>query len=225
MAEPKRKAPTRRKPASGRSAAPKRSSGKRSASSTPGSVSETLRSLIEQLREPRIAAALGVVLAAAIILLLVLGGDDDGGSESSEARGPEAVSVDELQDLPDSVDHTVYWAGERPDVQYELTVDGDGNIFIRYLEPDVAIGARDVAAFTVGTYPVPDAEGALQNVARQPGAIRARTPDGAQVLTNESNPQSVYIAYPGSDYQIEVYDPDAPAALKAATSGKIEPLE
>jgi len=165
------------------------------------------------------------VLAAAIILILLSGGDDDGGSETSETRGPEAVSADELRELPDSVDHTVYWAGERPNTQYELTVNEDGNVFIRYLDPDVAIGATDVAAFTVGTYPVPDAYGALQSVANNEGAINARTPDGAQVLTNEGNPQSVYVAYQGSDYQIEVYDPDGAKALKAATSGKIEPLE
>ncbi len=182
--------------------------------------------MIERIRQPRVAAAIGIVLAVVIIGILVLGGgDDDGGSESDGSRGPEEVSVEELQELADSVDHPVYWAGERPDTTYELTVNPDGNIFLRYLGPDVEIGSRETPAFTVGTYSVPDAYGALQGVSKQPGAVKARTPDGGLVLTNEGNPQSVYIAYPGTDYQIEVYDPDAATALEAASSGQIEPIE
>lgn len=214
MAEPKRKTPARRTSSTARSTASERSA----SSATEG--------LVKRLREPRIAAGIGVVLAAVIIAILVLSGDDDGSSDTDgEARGPEAASVEDLQELPGSVGHPVYWAGERPDTQYELTVNEDGNIFIRYLEPDVEIGSRDVPAFTVGTYSVPDSYGALQGVGKQPGAVKARTPDGALVLTNEGNPQSVYIAYPGTDYQIEVYDPDAATALEAATSGQIEPIE
>ena len=119
------------------------------------------------------------------------------------------MSVDELQQLPGEVDHAVYWAGERPDTKYELKVDEGGNVFIRYLGSDMEVGSDEGAAFTVGTYPFSDAYGALQELAKKPGAINAATRDGAQVVTNEGNPTSVYIAYPGSDYQIEVYDPDA----------------
>lgn len=165
------------------------------------------------------------MLAAAIIAFLLLGGGDEGGSGSDGLRGPEAVSVEELGEVPGSVDHPVYWAGERPDTQYELTVDEEGSVFVRYLDPDVEIGSTEVASFTVATYPVPDAYGALQRVAKRPGAIKAKTPDGGFVLTNETNSQSVYIAYPGSDYQIEVYDPDGAAALQAATSGQIKLIE
>jgi hypothetical protein len=185
-----------------------------------------VRSLVERIREPRIAAVIGVVVAAVIILILVIGGGDDNGGSSStaEARGPEVVTVDDLQDLPNSVGHPVYWAGDRAGIRYELTVQADGNIFLRYLAPDEQVGA-DVPTFTVGTYPVPDAHAALESVANRPGALRSNTPDGALVVTNKANPQSVYIAYPGSDYQIEVYDPDAATALQTATSGEITPIE
>lgn len=186
------------------------------------------KGLSERLREPRVAATIGVVLAAGIIAFLVLSGGDDGGgsgSGSEPARGPEAVSVAELQELSDSVGHPVYWAGERPGTQYELTVSEEGNIVIRYLEPDAEIGSPDVAAFTVATYPFPDAYAALTAVAENPGAIKAKTPDGALVVTNESNPESVYVAYPGSDQQIEVFDPDPLVALETATTGQIEPIQ
>jgi hypothetical protein len=180
---------------------------------------------VERIREPRIAAVIGIAVAVVIVLILVIGGGDDNGGSSNTAgaRGPEAVTVDDLQNLPDEVGHPVYWGGERPDTQYELTVEGNGNIFIRYLPPDAGIGA-DTTVFTVGTYPVPDAHGALEAVAKNPGALQSKTPDGALVVTNRGNPQSVYVAYPGSDYQIEVYDPDAATALRTATSGQIKPL-
>ena len=171
------------------------------------------------------AAAIGLVLAAAIIAFLVLGGDDDDGSDSDGTRGPEAVSLEELQELPGSVDHPVYWAGERDDTQYELTVDADGNIFIRYLEPDVEVGSREVASLTVGTYPAQNAYGVLQKSAKQKGALRGETPDGGLVVSNQASANSVYVAYPGSDLQIEVYDPNPQVAFETATSGDVEPIE
>lgn len=183
--------------------------------------------LSERLRQPRIAAAIGIALAIIIILVLVLaGGDDEGGSDEPAASGEaEAASVEDLQELADSVEHPVYWAGEQEGKQYELTVSEEGNIFVRYLDADVEIGSRDVASLTIGTYPVPDAFGALQKNAKQPGALRGKTPDGGLVVSNEASANSVYIAYPGTDIQIEVYDPNPKLAFETATSGEIEPIE
>ena len=179
---------------------------------------------MERLREPRVAAVVGLVLAGVIIALLLSGGGDDGEPESSAARGPEEVSVDELQQLPGEVDHAVYWAGERPDTKYELKVDEGETL---HPLPRVRHGGRlgRGCGLHGRTYPFSDAYGALKELAKKPGAINAATRDGAQVVTNEGNPTSVYIAYPGSDYQIEVYDPDAATALRIATSGQIKLIE
>ena len=160
-----------------------------------------------------------------IIAVLVLGGGDDGGSQPAASGEPEQASVADLQDLADSVGHPVYWVGEKEGKRYELTVSDEGNVFIRYLDPGTEIGSRDVASTTIGTYPVPNAYAAVRKIADQPGAISSRTPDGGLVAAAGPKATSVYIAYPGSDIQIEVYDPDPAVALEIATSGAVEPIE
>ena len=59
----------------------------------------------------------------------------------------------------------------------------------------------------MGTYPVQDAVAALQHEADKPGAKTDSAPGGGFVLTSSDAPQSVYLAFPNSNYQIEVYDP------------------
>jgi hypothetical protein len=178
-----------------------------------------------RLREPRNAAIVGVLLAALVVVLfLVLKDDDNGNSEPASTNGPEAVSVQGLRDLASSVDHPVYWAGARPGKEYELTITDQGNIFVRYLDADVPIGSRNVASLTIGTYPVADAYAATKAVAKDAGAKTGKTPDGGLVVTNTNKPQSVYIAFPGSDHQIEVYDPNPKTAFSLAESGAVVPI-
>jgi hypothetical protein len=187
------------------------------------------KKLSERLREPKVAAGVGIGLAVLIILLLVLtgGGDDGSESESSDTptREPREVSAQELEDVAASVDHPVYWVGEQEGKKLELTESPEGNIFVRYLDPDVEIGSREVGALTIGTYPVPDAFGVVQETAKQKGALRGETPDGGIVVSNQSAPNSVYLAYPGTDVQIEVYDPNPQVAFETATSGDVEPVQ
>jgi hypothetical protein len=176
-----------------------------------------------RLRESRSALVLVVLLAAvAVVAFLVLGNDDNGSSEPEPTGGPEGISQQGLTDLAESVDHSVYWAGPRPNTRYELTIADDGNIFIRYLAPDTPVGSEEVASLTVGTYPAAGAN--LQAAAERPGARTGETPDGALVVTNSDSPTSVYVGYPDTDHQVEVYDPDPQTAFSLATSGAIVPI-
>jgi hypothetical protein len=175
-----------------------------------------------RLRESRTALPLALLLVAvAVVAYLALKGDD-GSSEAAATNGPEGISQQGLVDLANSVDHPVYWAGPRSGSRYELTIASNGNIFVRYLAPNTPVGSREVASLTVGTYP---AEGAnLQKAAERPGARTGQTPDGALVVTNSSNPTSVYVGYPDDDHQVEVFDPDPQEAFSLATSGAIVPI-
>ena len=180
---------------------------------------------MDRLREPRNAAIVGLLIAAIVVVLfVVLKNNDDGNSEPAATNGAEGVSVSQLRSVASSVDHPVYWAGARPGKRYELTITDQGNIFVRYLDPDTPVGSRSVASLTIGTYPVADAYAATKNVADQPGSKTGETPDGGFVVTNSNNPNSVYIAYPGSDHQIEVYDPDPKTAFSLAESGAVVPI-
>jgi hypothetical protein len=177
-----------------------------------------------RLREPRNAAIVGLLLAVAIVAIFLLTKGDDSDSGPKSTGGAEATSVQNLRELASSVDHPVYWVGERPGQKYELTITDNGNIFVRYLDQDTPIGSTNVASLTIGTYPVTNAYAALQEVAKKPGAKTGKTPDGGFVVTNDSNPQSVYVAYPGADTQIEVFDPDPKTAFSLATSGAVIPI-
>lgn len=176
-----------------------------------------------RLRESRTALVLVVLLAAvAVVAFLVLGNDDNGSSEPASTNGAEGISQQGLTDLANSVDHPVYWAGPRSGSSYELTIADDGNIFIRYLAPDTPVGSREVASLTIGTYPAAGAN--LEKAAEKPGAKTGQTPDGALVVTNSSNPTSVYIGAPDADHQVEVYDPNPKEAFSLATSGAVVPI-
>jgi hypothetical protein len=177
-----------------------------------------------RLREPRNAAIVGLLLAAAIVAIFLLTKGDDDSNNPESTGGAEQTNVDNLRQLASSVDHPVYWVGERPGQKYELTITDNGNIFVRYLDENTPVGSRNVASLTIGTYPVPDAYAALQDVASKPGAKTGKTPDGGFVVTNDSNRSSVYIAYPGADSQIEVFDPNPKTAFSLATSGAVIPI-
>ncbi len=177
-----------------------------------------------RLREPRNAAIVGVLLAAAIVAVFLLVNNDNGSSQPKPTNGAEAASLQTLRSVASSTDHPVYWAGPRPGKRYELTVTDQGNIFIRYLDASTPVGSRQVASLTIGTYPVKNAYGATKSVATHAGARTGSTPDGGFVVTNSANPNSVYIAYPNTDQQIEVYDPDAKTAFALATSGAVVPV-
>jgi hypothetical protein len=47
---------------------------------------------------------------------------------------------------------------------------------------------------------------------------------GAVVWVNPDRPQSVYLAEPGSEYQVEVYDPLPRRALSVALSAELQPV-
>jgi hypothetical protein len=49
-------------------------------------------------------------------------------------------------------------------------------------------------------------------------------PGGGLALVHEGYRKSVHLAYPGVDYQVEVYDPSPRVARRVAVSGKVRPV-
>jgi hypothetical protein len=171
---------------------------------------------------------LAVAVGAIVIASLAGCGDSDNGSggprpERLAPQKPVAVNIERLRALEESVGHPLYWAGQRPG-RYELTVDVNGNVFIRYLAEAVQVGSRRTRALTVATYPYAGAYRTLHAASRQPGAAFARAPDGGLIVARNRSPDTVHIAYPHTDVQIEVYDPHAGRALELATAGAITPI-
>ncbi|MHB8060641.1 MAG: hypothetical protein ACYDHO_07410 [Gaiellaceae bacterium] len=132
------------------------------------------------------------------------------------------LTLDELKQKVASVGTTVYWIGSQPDVTYELTRNPNGNVYLRYLPKGVAVGASG-AYPTVGTYPVAKAFATTKAAGGQTGAVRV-TLAGAEAFYTRAKPTSVYVAFEGSDYQIEVYNPNAADALSAVKNGLLKPV-
>jgi hypothetical protein len=147
----------------------------------------------------RAGAVIALAVAAGLILWLSLRKDD---SESA----PKAVSAAELQSLATSVGHPVFWIGELEGNTLELTKASNGAIVVRYLPPGVSVGAQG-EYWTVATYPFRDTYAAIQKIAKQRDITSIKLAHGGLAEYANSNPNDVHAAYPGIDYQAEVFAP------------------
>src|SRR5205085_10667451 len=99
----------------------------------------------------------------------------------------------------------------------------NGRIFIRYLPKGVKVGATK-AYLIVATCPVADAYKAVRTAAKESGAVTFRIPHGGLAVYNQSAATNVYFAYPGSKYQVEVFDPNPTRARQLVQTGAIRPI-
>lgn len=166
--------------------------------------------------------ALALVGLAAVLLVawLVSGDDDSSSGDSGEAR---IVSAEELEDAVADEAEPVYWAGEQEGAELELSQPEDGLTYVRYLTEGADAGDPRGEFLTVGTYVLPDAVEVLRRQGEEPGGVVAKAPGNAVVYFSQENPKSVYLAYPGVDVQIEVFDPSFTRALQLVNSGQIVP--
>ena len=185
----------------------------------------------------RIGAVVALALAIAFVVWLVVRGNDNSSTTSkttTPARSKttpkkaretiRAATPQSLRALARASGHPVYWAGPQPKVKYELTQVTDGRIYIRYLPKGVKLGDRRAAYLIVATYPVPNAYKAVRTAAKESGAVTFRTKRGGLAVYNQSAATNVYLAYPGSKYQIEVFDPNPSRARQLVRSGTVRPI-
>jgi hypothetical protein len=175
-------------------------------------------------RSPRVRVGAVVVVAVIGGLLAWLLTSGTSSSPSTKAVAAHAASVQELARLTGSVKHPVYWAGPRPGFTYELTQLKDGRIYIRYLPTGVAVASSRPSYLTVGTYPVKNAVTAVRAIAKREKTTTFTLSRGGVAVQDVVHPTSVYFAYPGSDYQVEVFDPSSARARQLVISGQISAL-
>ena len=172
----------------------------------------------------RIGAVVAVALLAAFVVWLLVRGNGSSPPKTAPLRaGAVPVSPAVLGALARSSRSPLYWAGRRPSVTYELTRTADGRVFIRYLPHGVAVGAVQ-PYLTVGTYPVANAFAITNTLARRSGAVRVSVPGGGVGFYDASSPTNVYVAFPNTNVQVEVYDPVAADARRLVASGQIAPV-
>ena len=134
------------------------------------------------------------------------------------------VSPDDLRSLSAKVGHPIYWLGEESGHIYELTQLKDGRIFIRYLPHGVPIGSPKAVYTIVGTYPVSNAYKVLKKLSTKPGELSFTAPHHGLAVFSSSRPTNVYLAYPGSNLQIEVFDPSQQRARNLILTGHVVPV-
>jgi hypothetical protein len=180
----------------------------------------------------RVAVVAAVAVAAGVVIWLVVRGNSSTSSPAAETvRPPRQVSIAGstrvsergLRRLAAVLGTPVYWAGRERGVTYELTEAPDGRTYLRYLPKGVAAGTRK-PYLTVGTYPVADALAVTRAAARKQGVVRLAPGAGGVAFYAKSRPTNVYVAFPGSDYQIEVYGPVAAPMHELVAAGRIRPV-
>jgi hypothetical protein len=145
-------------------------------------------------------------------------GGPKGGSATSTAQ-PKAASLADLKSLAGSLRHPLYWAGPKKGYTYELNRNPNGTVFIRYLPPGVKVGASQ-QYLSVATYPFPGALAAIQRTAKEKGQTTITLAGGGLAVFNPKTPTNVHLAYPGLNYQVEVFDP-AGKARQLVASGRV----
>jgi hypothetical protein len=172
-------------------------------------------------RGVRLGAVVAVLIGIALLAWLVLGGDEDDGGQANE---PQAVSVEGLQEEAGSGQIPVFWAGPQAGTTYELTEASDGSVYVRYLPEDAEVGDPSPDFLTVATYPLKNGYARVLAAAEEEGAETEELPNGGLALVDADRPSSVYLAYEGEPYQVEVYDPSPDRALELVTSGAVQPV-
>jgi hypothetical protein len=164
------------------------------------------------------------LLAAAVAWALIAGGEDEeSGATAGDPAEARILSAAELQEIAAAGDAPIYWAGERPGAELEYDEGTGERVYVRYLTGGAEAGSPLPGYLTIATYPLADPAGALQANARRTNTRVQRAEGGALVWANPDRPQSVYLAEPGADHQVEVYDPDPARARAIALSGEVVP--
>jgi hypothetical protein len=169
----------------------------------------------------RLILIAGAILLAAVGVGLWLLLRSDKTKPANQAPAT-AASIERLNRFASSTGHPIYWAGSQPTFTYELSRTKDGRVYIRYLPPGVKPGDSRPKYLAIGTYPQRHAFATLRATAKKQGAQMIHLAGGGLAFQYKSRPTSVYLAYPGSNYQIEVFDPSPRRALELVVSGQVK---
>jgi len=146
------------------------------------------------------------------------------GAPPRTQTGSVAASRQQLRELAVALRHPIYWAGPQPRFTYALTQTSEGSVYIRYLPRGASVGDRQPRYLTIGTYPQKGALAILRSTAARNHVATLRLGGGGLAMVDERHPTSVYVAYPGVDLQIEVYDATPGRARQLVTAGRIAPV-
>jgi hypothetical protein len=162
-----------------------------------------------------------MAVVAALVLLPGCGASKDDSDTRASSNGAELVSADALRAAAAKEATPVYWAGEQRGTKLELSRPSKDRTYVRYLTGGAEAGDPRAGFLTVSTYVQPNAVAALRRQGKRSGGAISLAPGNATVYFDRTDPQNVYLAYPGAPVEIEVYDPNFRRALQLVNSGQI----
>jgi hypothetical protein len=173
---------------------------------------------------PFVVLGLVAAVTAGLGVWFLLRGGAGSAALPAPNGGAALVSQAQLERLAASASHPVYWAGPKNGFSYELTTTSTGRTFIRYLPRGVKAGDPRPDYLVVGTYTQPGSFADLRRAGKRKGSVALAIDDGGIALLSSKRPSSVYFAYPGTQYQVEVYNPSGKTARRLVLAGQIRPL-
>ena len=173
--------------------------------------------------------ALGIVAAAAAVAIAVAVGN--GAELLARATKSGTVTPDRAdraqcvrtEGLVGGLDQPIYWVGPVAGERYELTRTTANDVYVRYLPPGVKAGTQQGEYPLIATYPYKGALAALKAINGRTAA-QGRGREGRDRGSRAAKPTNAHVAFPHVNYQIEVYNPSAPAARRLATSAALTPV-
>ena len=145
------------------------------------------------------------------------------GGSAAPAAKPISASLRDLRSLARSLGHPIYWVGPRRGSTYELIRTSSGKIILRYLPRGVKVGTQK-PYLSVATYPFPGAFGAIKALAKQRTQVAIKLRGRGLAVFDRAYPKSIHLAYPGSEYQIEVFDPSPARVRNLVSSGQVSTI-
>lgn len=175
-------------------------------------------------RPKRTQLTVGLAAVAAVALLASCGSNSSTTSTEATTGSNAATVVPEsgLLKAMKGVGYPVYWAGPRLGVEYEVSRQED-RVFVRYL-PKGEEAESERKFLTVGSYKDSKALAGVRESGQKQGAILVKIKGGGTAYAEGTDATSAYMAFPGVDTQVEVFDPKPGEALRLIRSGAIVPV-
>jgi hypothetical protein len=167
-------------------------------------------------------------VTAAVAIALVV---DKGGKSSPRTTtqgsvapvGPTLVTASGLKTLSRDLGQVIYWVGPVAGDKYEVTRSATNAVYLRYLPAGVKAGTHEGKYLLVATYVLTDALDSLV-ADNNRELLTVAGGKGGLAAVERGSPTNVRAAFPGVDYQIEVYDPSPKKAREFATSAALRPV-
>jgi hypothetical protein len=178
---------------------------------------------------PTSAVVVIVIALVVLVWLLFLRGDDEESDTETAANGTQAektvevVSEEELSNAVADVGYPVYWLGPRAGVQYEVTKIDDGRTYVRYL-PEGEKPETKKPFLTVANYEQDNAFQVLEELGTETNQETFEVDGGGRGLERADTDTGLYVAFPGDNTQIEVFDPEPGQARELVESGAVVPV-